>query len=328
MKATKPSIAVCCLLIGAPFTAAQCDNKTGFAKQACEVAANGPSGSSELSPTTLDGFKGPALTTGFADTIHLDTLPSTVEPKAFKPLARLDRTDDGSFILKAGIFEAYLQSYSLEPGDLGGNRVAGFYPASIKGRRAKVIAAVLKQTELHPDVPQPDVQQLLWAIVGGADLEKMPPPVQQTAARILPRDVLAQLQGAVQAKAAEKVLIGWLNRKISKDPAAKQSVGAANQVEGQMRQDAGGAGAPQAFKDAASFAQPVVRGTWGEMPGGYFVRYLPEGSAKTRVEVIVPDAALAQADPKAPLVFDPTQFLAVYTQSPALRLGVTMRPVK
>jgi hypothetical protein len=40
---------------------------------------------------------------------------------------------------------------------------------------------------------------------------------------------------------------------------------------------------------------------------------------------MVPDAAIAQADPKSPLTFDPTQFLAVLGQAPSERIGVTLR---
>jgi hypothetical protein len=329
MQSTKRSIAFFMLqsVLFIQTASAQCENKSGFAKQACEVqAASGAPSNSQLTPSLLDPSKGPALTTGFSDMIHLDTLPAAVDPKAFAPLDKLDRTDDGSFVLKAGIFEANLQSYSLEPGDAGNNRTAGFFPAPIRGRKANVVAAVLKQTELHPDVPQNDIQQLLWEVVRGTDLEKMTPGIQQTAARILPHDALVQLQGPVQAEAAKKALMTWLDKKISKSPVVQQGVSAANTVKSIAEPNPAGAGV--ALQSQSTPGQFAARGTWAQMPGGFFVRYLPEGAAKTRLQVIVPDAAIAQADPKNPLVFDPTQFLAVYTQAPLMRLGVTMRPVR
>jgi hypothetical protein len=108
-------------IVPAQLVVAQCENKTGFAKHFCEVRKGGNvSSGSGLNIPSPDAFKGAALTTNFADTIHLDTLPSTFEPKAFTPLRKLEQTDDGSFILRAGIFEAYLQSYSFEPGDTNG----------------------------------------------------------------------------------------------------------------------------------------------------------------------------------------------------------------
>jgi hypothetical protein len=69
---------------------------------------------------------------------------------------------------------------------------------------------------------------------------------------------------------------------------------------------------------------PVERGAWAEMPGDFYVRYLPDGYSKIKVQMIVPGPAVPQPG-KEPR-FDPTQFLAVYSHSPQMRLGVT-RPV-
>jgi hypothetical protein len=302
---------------------AQCENKTGFAKKACEVES-GRIGSVNSAPNSalLGALKGKPLSTDFADTIHLDTLPPTVEPKAFNQLTRLDRTDDGSFILRVGMFEAYLESYPLDS-NARLSTIGGFYPAPIKGRRATVIAAVLKQAELHPEVGQGEIQQLLGAIVGGADLEKMAPQVQQTAARILPRGTLALLQGATAAKNGAEGILSYLDRRAKSGPQPQQSNSGARGQGSDPDQDVQGGG--DSPSPPSSFL-PVARGTWAQMPGGFYVRYLPQSPGKTRLEVMVPDTAIAQADPIAPLVFDPTQYLAVCGQSQGLRLGITMRP--
>jgi hypothetical protein len=44
------------------------------------------------------------------------------------------------------------------------------------------------------------------------------------------------------------------------------------------------------------------------------------------VQVVVPDKAIEQADPKTPLTFDPTQYLAILCQAPGERIGITLRP--
>jgi hypothetical protein len=277
-----------------------------------------------IPPAVLQGSKEAALTTGLADTIHPDTLPGAVDPdsKLFNPLLKLDRTDDGSFILKAaGMYEAYLQSYSLDANDSGAGRVAGFYPAPCcKGRRAAVVAAVLKFSELHPDVSQNDIQQLLWAIVAGTDLEKMPANIQQAAVKILPHDLAVSLQGQAQAQAAKKTLMDYVNGRIKKSPSASAGAGAADGVKTVL-----GSGSVSAPPIAAGNTPglPVERGAWALMPGGFFLRYLTEGCSKIRLQIIVPEALGVSST--SPLLFDPTQFLAVYTQAPALRLGVTLR---
>jgi hypothetical protein len=305
---------------------AQCEDKTGFAKKACEVQAAGP-----VAPGSA--VKNDALTTGFADMIHLDTQPATIAPPSFTPLMNLERNKDGAFILLAGFYEAYVQSFSLDPGDRMPGRPAGYYPAPIKGRKAKIIADVLKQAELHPEVGQGEIQALLTTIVSGLDLEAMPPQIQQTAARVMSKEGLQQLQGAIAAKAIQKALLGMLNQRIAKDPKLQQqmAINAAKQREFERLTGLG-----QAMKDMQALSpasalpagEIVVRGTWAKMPGGFYVRYLPEGFARTKVQVMVPEAVLLSEDPEALITFDPVQYLAVYTQAPVQRLGITLRPVK
>lgn len=303
----------------AQIASAQCENKTGFAKLACQAQAGSNGGA-----TLPAGMNDKPISTGLGDAIHLDTLPSTFEPEAFKPLTDLDRTDDGAFVLKTGIYEAYVQSYALDAGDVNASKPGGYYPAPIKGKKAKILAALFKYAELHPDVPQGDIQQLVWAIVGGVDLEKMSPAVQQTAARVLPKDTLKQMQGAAQAKMLQDAIMNMLNQRLAKNPAVQQQMNQMNNAMTQIQQQA--AQLAPSFKSEADADTPVARGTWAQMPGGFFVRYLPEGYLKTRVQVIVPDAATQQADPKAPLTFDPTQYLAILCQAPGERLGLTLRP--
>ena len=306
------------------FASAQCENKSGFARKACE-AANAAPVSPGVDGSALTGMKDKPLSTTFADSIHLDTLPPDMEPKAFRPLLKLDRTDEGAFLLKVGIYEAYVQSYSLDANPAS-QRVGAYFPAPIKGRRAAVIADALKQIELHPDVPQSDVQTLLLQIASGADLEKMQPPVQQTAARVLSKDMLASLKGSVEAKTVETTLLNIVNRRL-KNPLGAKPQGTKPDKSGQpssaARADVDTSGDGSSAGDG-----PVLRGTWAQMPGGFYVRYLPEGYTKVRVQVLVPDAAMAQADPKSPLSFDPTQYLAVYSQAPMQRLGISLRPAK
>jgi hypothetical protein len=301
-------------------SAGQCDGKTGFSLQLCQAQATGnATGLTKLDP------KASAFTTSYADAIRLDTW-SPFEPLDPRPLMTLDRADDGSFILKPGIYDAFVQSYTLDANDSSAPRPGGYFPAPIKGNRAGIIAAVLKDIELHPDVPQGDVQALLLAIASGVDVRQMPVPVQQTAARILPKDVLSQLQGASQAKTAERKILSLLDRRVAKNKGAQQTLGQVDKAETTVQQNVQDFSAPPSFKDAAAGAAPIARGTWAQMPGGFYVRYLPEGFAKTHLQVIVTGSAIAQAG-SAPLLFDPTQFIAVSSQAPSERIGISLRPV-
>jgi hypothetical protein len=132
---------------------------------------------------------------------------------------------------------------------------------------------------------------------------------------LLPGDTAKQLSAAAQTKSAEDGVMDLLNKRVRGASAPRQEAQPAAVAPTLPR---GGDVDPQL---------PVARGTWTQMPGGFYVRYLPEGWSRIRIQVMVPEAALEDADPKAPLTFDPTQYLAVLAQAPAQRLGVTLRPV-
>jgi hypothetical protein len=299
----------------------QCEDKQGFAKQACQVK-------NLVHPSSSDGSKRvPAsvavaqpLVTGLSDAIHPDTLPPSVNPKVFKSLLKLDRTDDGAFILKRGFYQAVVESYYFENFNDVSAKTGAFFPAPFIGSRALILAATLKQSELHPEVGQRDIEQLLQAIYLGTDLEKMPQQVQQTALVLLPKQLAVQLKSSTQAQTTEQNVMGFLNARIggastpTKQPTQPPAI--APITPGGSDGD-----------DGDGMDLPAVRGTWAQMPGGFYVRYLPEGWARTRIEIMVPDAALVRADPKQPLTFDPTQYLAILAQAPAQRLGITLRPV-
>ena len=302
------------LALFVPSVFAQCEGKKGFAKALCEMNA----GNSHPAISGLGQAKNSGITTTFADAIHGEPLPPTFDPKSAAPLLSLERNDDGAFVLKAGIYEATVQSFTLDAGDPNSTKPAGYYPAPIKGRFAKVLASLLKNAELHPDIPQSELQQLVIAVAAGTDLEKMPAPMQQTALRALPKDTLKALQGAAQANAFNKALMDEINKRIAGDRNAQKTLGQMNDIAQQMQP---GAASAQAQAELDALPEPVARGAWAQMQAGFYVRYLPEGYVKTRLQIIVPDSA-------AGATFDPTQYLAVLGQAPSERLGISLRPAR
>jgi hypothetical protein len=312
----------------------QCDKKTGFARQMCEAQANARANATANAITgannsVMSAMKSAPLTTSLSDAIHLETLPASVDPKEFAPLLKLERADNGAFILKTGIYEAVLESYTLAFYDDHALRGSAFFPALIKGGRAKVIADILKYAELHPDVPQPLIQNLLSYTVNGTDLQKMPPQTQQAAQKLLPKETLAKLRGAVQAKALENKILIMLGRKVGKDAKTATDITGAIATAKGIDQTYGVTNTVNDMRTGSGTfaAGSTEHGAWAQMEGGFYVRYLNEGIVRTRLQVIVPEAAMEQhTDPKKPLTFDPTQYVAVHAGTPAQILGMTLRP--
>lgn len=307
----------------------QCESKTGFARQACEAqAAKTATAVAGVGDTALAAVQRQPLSTALADAIHLGTLPPSVEPLEFTPLFTLHRGDDGAFLLHKGIYEAVLESYTLAFYDAGAPRGSAFFPAPIKGSRASVIAAILKYAELHQDVPQAAIQLLLSYTVNGTDWDKMPQAVQRTAAKLLPKEMLLKLKAGAKAKTLENTLLSMLGRKLGSDAKTAKEVGGAIAEEQKLDQQLGIHSTVDALKASSAplAAGSTARGTWAQLPGGFYVRYLPDAAARTRLQILVPEAAMEQADPNKPLTFDPTQFVAVHVGAPPQTLGITLRP--
>ena len=117
------------------------------------------------------------VSSGLADSITgADTLPGSVDPdlKLFSPLLQLERVDDGAFILcKTGMYEAYLQGFSAGCKRRRRQSYArSWVPAPIRGKRGEVVASILKNAELHPEISQSEAQGLLWAVVSGTHFGK------------------------------------------------------------------------------------------------------------------------------------------------------------
>lgn len=314
------------------FAFAQCGDKAGFAKQLCQAQANARENATATAVTSasdmaMSAVKNAPLTTSLSDAIHLGTLPPSTDPKEFAPLLKLERTDNGAFILKTGVYEAVLESYTLAFYDDHAPRGSAFFPAPIKGSRAKVVADILKYAELHPDVPQPLIQNLLSYTVYGTDLQKMPAPVQQAAQKLLPKETLAKMRAGVQGKVGNKMII-LFGRQLGKDAkTATEITGAIATANGiNQTYDVTGMVKDMKARPAPLPAGSTEHGTWAQMEGGYFVRYLNEGIVRTRLQVIVPQTAMDNTDPKKPLTFDPTQYVAVHAGTPSQILGMTLRP--
>jgi hypothetical protein len=110
-----------------------------------------------------------------------------------------------------------------------------------------------------------------------------------------------------------------MNPKLKDADDLKNSFGSGAQKPAQP------AAAP-AVPQATAQAQPVPRGTWLEMPGGFYLRYLPEGANRMRLQLFVPDTALI-ASKGTGLTFDPTEYVALLSQAPFSRIGITLRGV-
>ncbi len=292
-------LVICLITVLVPVPAsAQVPNPLKKAKEVLED--NLPSLSAFLEPE-------PAITTSLDDALTEIPYLDDYEPAALFPLAMLgpSGTVPGATRLIPGTFGFSAQSYCLHAGTYGPGEGDGYLYAPLVGSRAAIIRSVLQNSVDHPEIPQRDIQVLIWAILSRTKISDMSHPMQRTAATLLTPREFAALEGGALGLVPDEVM-----RRAMRElpPAARQVF----QAEAQLRRML--TSASSSYEDLERVAvlagnpaltadsRPVPQGRWSYHPDGYFVRFFPSGYSRTTVHVAVPGGATTEYDASGRLV--------------------------
>lgn len=257
----------------------------------------------------LFGGKAP-ITTDLSDAKWGDaSKDGFVPPEAARSLMTLQRTSSGGFVLQPGYYNLQTQSYCLKAGTHGPGGGDGYLYAPPKGPAEDAVMTVLRSSVQQADIPQQDIQALLWAIIARAKFEDLQPQMKSTAARLLTPRQLASLN-----RSALDVMSGnALTDALGGVPEPLRQIA---QAEAQLRQMMTTPGASFAEMERVAVlsgaaplgegSQSVPSGRWSLHPDGYWVRYIPSGYSSTRVEIWVP-----QGSPAVGKEYDPATHIAV-----------------
>lgn len=208
-------------------------------------------------------------------------------------MKRLPRTSIGGFVLRPGLWEGTFESYCLRPATRGpsGAQSDGYLWAPLKGPRANAISIILRAASAHPNVPQGDIQMLLWAILARTRVSEMPPTLQAAARVLLPASELnaISVDGLQVINIADRTnlfrsVTGPMRQvlEIESDLRYEFSKGNANYEQIEKLAVLSGGAPPRPSKNA------VNRGQWSRHPGGYWVRYFPDSFRNMKLQVLVP----------------------------------------
>src|SRR5262249_19099557 len=134
------------------------------------------------------------ITTSIKDAKYEDPSRDGFHPEE-RDLFSLRRGEHGGFILEPGAFGAQVQSYCLHAGTHGPSSGDGYLYAPVKGEDHKIVTHVVEHSVDHPEIPQRDVQILLWAIVAREKVTDMSPHYRQVAETLLSKDEIYTLNG-------------------------------------------------------------------------------------------------------------------------------------
>ena len=237
---------------------------------------------------SLLGRDDEAVTTSIRDA---DPKPSAVDGFAldrrlYRPLLAAPRTRGGALLLKPGVYAATVRSYCLHAGTHAPSSGDGYLYAPLKGSRAGIIRSILSRSSAHPEIRQEDVQILIWNVLLRTKPDTYSPDQQAAARKLLSSQELLDLEGGALGVIPEAAL----DRTLAAAPAALQGpLRAANDLRALFAR--GGATYEEIERIAvlppSGAKSAIPAGQWSRHPGGFFVRYLPEGYRRTRVEVLV-----------------------------------------
>lgn len=249
---------------------------------------------------------------------------ATINPDDFladkKPLSLLElpQTEEGQIVLAEGFYETDYKSYCLQPGTPDPTERDAYLQAPLKGYRKEIIETILRNSQRKSYLEQRNVQLLLWSVVSGSNYNKLSSPVQATARELLSPQQIFELKGGVMGVVKEISAVIPESRGIAGYSNVKQLFEMGNSSY-------------EAFERIAVQRQASVihrpdykKDQWYKQPGGYYVRYFPNGYKNVKIQVYVPEGTIdpAAASSGNYLLFDPVRLMAVPANSNSQRLGI------
>ena len=247
----------------------------------------------------------PPITTSLDDARTEIAFLDAWSPSGWQRLDALPRTGDGAFRLRPGRYAMEAQSYCMHAGTHGPGGGDGYLYAPLAGSKADVVQSLLRNSVAHPEIPQRDIQVLIWAIIARTEFDEMPSEMQRTARTLLTRDQVDDLDDGALGEVPQSVMREAMNRL---PPVARQVFEAEARLRSMISSGTSDFAALERVAvltgavEPPEGSRPVPEGRWSFDPDGYFVRYDPSGYSRTHVEVSVPGQVAIARDASGRIV--------------------------
>lgn len=254
---------------------------------------NLPKDLAEKIPSLNDLIKGePPITTSLEDAVYEVPFLDGFDPQDFIPMTKLPRTDKGGFIIQfPGLYAFNSRSYCLKAGTYGPSKGDGYLFAPLKGPRADIVQKIIEGSFVHQDIPQRDIQTLLWAIIARTRISDMSREKQVICGRLLSAKDIMELNGGalglIPRDKRDEMLSGVsphirmvleaeadLREMMTKTDAAYEDLERVAVLTGQPPHD--------------DDARHIPAGRWSYHPEGFFIRYFPFSYPLTQIQMYVP----------------------------------------
>jgi hypothetical protein len=246
------------------------------------------------------------ITTSIDDARWSSDPPTDLRPGTTpRAMLELQRTPNGGFVLQPGYWEMHTQSYCLKAGTHGPGGGDGYLYAPPRGPAEDAVVSIVRNSVSHPNIPQRDIQLLLWAIIARAQVEDLEHGLINTARQLLTPRQLATLNRDALGTGVEVAL-------NTAPPLVRQTLQAESDLRRMLTDPGASFGQMEATAVLAGVAgigpgsRGVPSGRWSLHPDGYYVRYIPQGYSYTVTQIWVP-----QGSPAVGREYDPATHIAV-----------------
>ncbi|WP_332032697.1 hypothetical protein [Kaistella sp.] len=231
-----------------------------------------------------------AITTNFKDCNTVDIKqPEFASGKNFVSLCRESFNKDTGYVLTPGYYKIQLKSFCLKAGTYAPSKGDGYLFAPLKGPKEEIINALVKNWYNHQDIPQEQVQSLVWAVIAKSSFKNLNTESKLVAARLLSKDQLLKLS----KMGLDFIPADIMSKAKSNLP---QPVQIALDAENKIRNFFSSSSSSYADLERLAMISGVnpeksaiQYGTWGLHPDGYWVAYEPHGYREMTVKIFVPE---------------------------------------
>lgn len=244
-------------------------------------------------------------------------------PVAAQNLTALPRTPEGGFVLAPGYYKMHAQSYCLHAGTHGPGGGDGYLLGPVKGSAQLAVTTILRNSVAHPEIPQKDIQMLLWAIVARAKFENLDTRLKAVAATLLPKNMLLSLNRSALSVLTNPQLAsvtGGMPGPVRAVVEAESRLRGLLTTPGSSYSDIERVAVLSGVAPRGEGSLDIPATRWSLHPDGYWVRYKPNGYSNTWVEIWVPKGSKGVGK-----VYDPGTAIAVPVNTARQRLAQSGR---
>jgi YD repeat-containing protein len=248
--------------------------------------------------------QGPWITTGIADAVTEVPFLDHYDPRVLTPLDEMPASPTGERLVLPGAYDFYSQTYCLHAGTYApGSHGAGYLFAPLQGPGATVLTGILRNSCAHAEIPQRNVQLLIWALLARTPLDQCSPVLQQTAKTLLSSSEIRSLQPAalIPDNLVHQSFVGLpgpvqqaLELEANLRNMFANKVSDYTQIEGVAVLN----GDPPPSRDNRTV--PAFR--WSYAPNRYFVAFAPETYHETTIQYSLPAGVSVEYDARGRLL--------------------------